>query len=739
MSRVAHLAWICVWCGAAAACCQGAEAIVVQPVRVHTTATHADGWSLPDATWNGSGFSQPDAARLRTGEPWPAFLPAARFDGTRDSGSAWFATASMQKKRATCLAYDLGDSFMVSAAAVWNYRQDRPTRRFDMWATETAEPDLADVSEAGGWKRIVAKPFFLSVWSGPLIGSDEILYEKSVPARWIAVTGIDPFVAGNDAGIEEIRFKADGGRSVSLSVARPQAKTLSLNPLFSNHAVVQQGMPVPVWGTSRPADAITVLLGDRRADTQADAEGRWLTRLEPLEAGGPHTLEVRTATETVTRTDILVGEVWFCSGQSNMAYPLGRGAAPDPMIRLLHVPPSGAAEPRPVLDAQWVDVTPETSRGISAVGYAFIREIRLARQVPVGLIQVAWPGSGAEAWVSLGALRQHPELAVLATKREAAMAAYPQRLLDYQARLPDLRRDYAEAVTKYDADVAATATGAKPPAPPRLEGPPEDPATVALPGHAFHGMLAPLMPYAVRGGIWYQGESNALGNRSWQYQFLLPAMISDWRAHWGQGDFPVHIVQLPPTGQLTKTAGASRWAELREAQRLASLQVPHCGLAVTTDLGSRDIHPRTKEPIGQRLALLARALTYGEQVECSGPVFKGIKGEGTAVRVFFTHADDLEAGEIVDEDGTRVATSQVLDGFTLAGEDKIFHAANAAIDGATVLVSSTDVARPVAVRYGWADYPSANLRNRAGLWASPFRSDDWRMITQPAEHGPRRN
>ena len=470
------------------------------------------------------------------------------------------------------------------------------------------------------------------------------------------------------------------------------------HPLFTDGAVLQRDARVPVWGTAKAGEKITVEFCGQKATATAGADGKWLAKLGKCKAGGPFTLTIR-GENTITLTNVCVGEVWVCSGQSNMEWPLraaenGAQVIPntaDPQLRLFHVPKATADEPQSGVKAVWQVCEPKSVEGFSAVGYFFARDLRKALNIPIGMIESDWGGTYAEAWTEGSALKKVlPE----AVKRQAEAV---QKFDPEKAKA-----QHEQAMAKHKAAVAkAKAEGKPAPNPPRA---PQDPRTGPnRPSALYNGMIAPLLPYALRGAIWYQGESN--NSRQKEYQTLFPAMIGSWRKVWGLGDFPFFFVQIAPHQGMTP--------ELREAQLIAWQKTPNTAMAVITDHGNAtDIHPKAKEPVGGRLALAARALTYGEKIEYSGPVFKKLKVSGDKAVLTFDHL----GGGLVAKDGE-------LKGFTLAGADKKFVAANAVIEGDTVVVTSAEVKTPVAVRFGWSNVPDLNLFNKAGLPATPFRTD----------------
>lgn len=474
------------------------------------------------------------------------------------------------------------------------------------------------------------------------------------------------------------------------------------NGLFTDHAVLQQGVEIPVWGTADDGEAITVHLADQSATTVA-AGGRWMVRLKPLAAGGPHVLTINT----LTLRDILIGEVWLCSGQSNMERQLGprqgqplidhweqEAATADlPQIRHFRVARAEADEPLHTVTGTWTVCSPTTVADFTAVGFFFARALQQSRHVPIGLLHSSLGGTRVQQWTSREALAANPATTGIFDAWKLACTDYPARLAQWKQDQPRMLATYEEA--------AAAAQKAGTP-PPHKPGPPKDPAKNP-PARLFNGMLAPLIPYALRGVLWYQGESDNVQARF--YRDLFPNMIADWRQRWGVGNFPFLFVQITPNNEMTP--------ELREAQLLTLTRSPNTAMVVTTDAGmATNVHSPFKRPVGERLALAARALAYGETVEYSGPLYRSLRIEGAKAVVDFTHADS----GLMAKDGP-------LTGFAIAGTDKIFVPAQAAIRANAVEVWSDAVAVPVAVRYGWANVPTVNLYNQVGLPASPFRTD----------------
>jgi sialate O-acetylesterase len=480
--------------------------------------------------------------------------------------------------------------------------------------------------------------------------------------------------------------------------------------LFSDHALLQQGRRVPVWGRAAPGEAVTVEFAGRRAATVADSEGRWRVTLPPLAASGtPREMRFTGRDGTLVRTNILVGEVWVAGGQSNMEWPLHLSEDPQPAIaaaynnhlRLFTVPRRKADAPVEDVPAQWEPARPESVTNFSAVGYHFARALQLARGVPVGVIHASWGGSPAEVWVRGELLAGHDE--------------FRRDILD---PFPETKRRNDADLAAWEKEAAEARAAGRPPARGR-------PWTAWQPAELYNGMIAPLLPYAIAGVIWYQGESNA--GRADQYARLFPTLILNWRRDWGQGEFPFLFVQLAPwdknrrrsLAEITAAPVESDWAELREAQWLTTKLVPKTGLVVTTDLGDQDdIHPAKKREVGERLALQARRVAYGERLTASGPEFRRMSVRGGEAVLTFDHVG-----------GGLAARGGPLTGFQVCGTDRQWVWADARIEGDRVVVSSPQVARPAAVRYGWHEFPVVNLFNAEGLPATPFRTDNFPLTT----------
>ena len=475
---------------------------------------------------------------------------------------------------------------------------------------------------------------------------------------------------------------------------------ITLAPLFREGAVLQRDRPLVVWGRAAAAEKVAVKFRSQAASVITGADGRWQVTLKPEKASAvPSELTATGANQVVVR-DVLVGDVWLCSGQSNMAFVLKNAlgaeqaiaAADFPLIRQFKVPNVVAEKPADNVGGGWVTCSPATAATFSAVAYFFARDLHQKLNVPIGLVNSSWGGTQIESWISEPALRNDP----------AATEVY--------AQWTTLLEDYPAKLAEWEAGKKAAKSAGK--AMPRGARKPDGPGSRWQPAGIYNAMIAPLVPYGLRGALWYQGEAN--GDRHGQYASLFTRMIKQWREDFGQ-PLPFYFVQL---ANFEGGRGNKRdsWAYLREAQASA-LALPNTGMAVTIDIGDpKDIHPKNKEEVGRRLALHARKQLFGDQVETDGPVFASAKREGATMRVSFTHAAGLRLQPARSDD--RIS-------FEIAGEDRKFVPATARVDGDTVVVSSDQVPAPVAVRYAWRNSPDARLFNAAGLPAAPFRSDDW--------------
>jgi sialate O-acetylesterase len=654
-----------------------------------------------------------------------------------------------------------------------------------------------------------------------------------------------------------VKWKWYTGKSVTvylLSIAGLCARSLSADPvlphLFSEHMVLQREVAIPIWGWADSGEKITVSLAGQIAETVAGADRRWTVALRPMQAGGPFTLTIH-GKKTVEIKDVMFGEVWVASGQSNMVYALSGAAdaeseipkAVNPLVRFFTVAKRISLTPQDdTLPANWELCSPDTAKRFSAVAYFFARDLYNALNVPIGIVLSAWPGTAAEEWTTPDELRRESILAPIVQRWEALPAdvkSFAARPTEFSLEFDDFELlsenpgpSSSLLLSNFDDGTSRTATGgswsyvwadapysalelvspgrngskyagrvagkldgasssqllasfhadgspadlraysgirfwvrgngmlqvqllqpsisdwdnysvesvratgdwkqitvsfkdlkqdgwgvAKPFTPESLSGirivgmtPAGDPDRP--PSGLYEGMITPLKNFRIRGAIWYQGEANT--GRAYQYRTLLPALIRGWRQAWGEGDFPFLVVQLPNQGS-SPELGDSIWAELREAQLFTQRSVPNTGLAVTIDVGdAKNLHPPRKAEVGQRLAAWALGTTYGKEIEYAGPLYGSMKISGHEIRINFTHT------------GTGLeAQGEQLKGFAIAGADRKFHWADARIEHDTVIVSSSDVSAPVAVRYAWAGSPECNLYNKEGLPASPFRTDDW--------------
>lgn len=487
--------------------------------------------------------------------------------------------------------------------------------------------------------------------------------------------------------------------------------------------VLQRGIPLPVWGTAEPGATVKISFSGQTASAVADGHGKWEVKLSPLTASETPSEMTIEEENKIVFLDVLVGDVWICSGQSNMAWPLAQAhnaseaipKAGNPMIRLFKVSQKIAFAPESDCEGKWTACTPETAPSFSAVGYFFGKEIQETQSIPVGLIGTHVGGTPAQAWTSLPALEANPKLAAYATGFRETKSNLSKLVENYQTT--DLARWEAETEAWNKIAAAAKAEG-KEPNPPKPPRKPRSPAeNFGLASVLYNGMIAPLIPYGIKGVIWYQGEAD--WGRSEEYATLFPALITDWRSRWNEGDFPFLFVQL------AGYARAGSWPILRESQA-KTLSLPNTGMALAIDIGEKaDIHPKNKFAVGYRLALAARGITYGEKLEFSGPMFESVEINGSQARISFTHADGLKIGSapaiVLGQEVTPPLDHLV--GFEIADSSGNFVEADAVIDGEEVVVSSKSVSTPKAVRYGWAAFPDVNLYNAADLPAVPFSSD----------------
>ena len=462
-------------------------------------------------------------------------------------------------------------------------------------------------------------------------------------------------------------------------VASTAMAELRLPSIMADHMVLQQSRLVPIWGWAGPGEEVAVEVAGKTYKGTADGRGRWQVEVGPLSTGGPLEIVISGAAgDKKIIKDVLVGEVWVCSGQSNMAMRVSscNDAAKEienakhPGIRAFMVERAVAEKPQDQCVGSWTVCSPETAGGYMAAAYFFGRELHKELDVPVGLVQTAWGGTPSESWTSRKALESDPTLKPLLDRWDNA-----------------IEKDAKKKSSPYQ------------------------------PAKLYNAMIAPIVPYGITGAIWYQGEANV--GRAYQYRTLFPLLIKDWREAWGQGQFPFGFVQIAPWNY---GGDPARCAELWEAQLLTLKKMPNVGMAVTMDIGNtKDIHPKNKQDVGRRLALWALARNYGKRdIVYSGPIYESMTIEGNKIRLRFDHI----AGGLATRDGK--APSH----FTIAGADQKFYPAEAKIDGDTIVVESKEVAKPVAARYAWHGGAEPNLMNASGLPASSFRTDQWKCVTE---------
>ena len=483
--------------------------------------------------------------------------------------------------------------------------------------------------------------------------------------------------------------------SLLVSISAPIWAQVTLPHLLASHMVVQRDLPVHFWGWAAAGEAVSVSFRGETRSSDADDLGRWSIYLAPGGAGGPFQATVK-ASNTLTLDDVLVGDVWVASGQSNMEFRMRQAEtaatdlpkAANARIRLMIAKTTASDFPLTDLEAtEWTASTPDSAKEFSAVAWYFGREIEQEENVPIGLIDSTWGGTVAEAWTSLDALGADAALAPVFLARGHMIDREPA------AQLEDKRRE------KLREEARAAGT-------PEPQFPWHPNLSSWAPAALWNGMIAPITPFPIRGVLWYQGESNSALERAPLYERVFSTMIEDWRRQWQIGDFPFLYVQIANF----KSGPGEVWAPVREAQR-RTLKLRNSGMAVTIDIGNPDnVHPTDKATVGHRLALAAEAITYGKKLEFSGPIFRQATTEGGSLRVWFDHASGMET------------KGGALTGFEVAGADGLFAPADAKIEGATVVLSSAGVAKPIAARYGWANSPECHLYNREGLPASPFTS-----------------
>lgn len=499
---------------------------------------------------------------------------------------------------------------------------------------------------------------------------------------------------------------------LSFAVAEPRAE-VQLAPIFADGAILQRDQPLAIWGTADANEAIRVEFKGRVAEAQAGADGAWRATLPPLGAAGEGSELVVTGKNRLVCRDVLLGDVWWCSGQSNMEFTVASakdGArevamANFPRIRQIKIGRMLAEAPRTDFTATgWKAATPEAVGYFTAAGYFFAREVQSRTGVPIGIVNCTWSGTAIEPWMSAEALAGDAAFAVVGERWQADLAAYPARRAVFEKTLEAWRTREAAAKAGGEAAQAAFLRENRAPRPPT--GSPDHPYP-ANPSAIFNGMVHPLRGLGIKGVLWYQGEANAV--RAPEYAALFQAHIRDWRRFFAQPELPFYWVQIANYRVETD------WPRLREAQSRA-LALPHTGQAVAIDIGDPDdIHPTNKQEVGRRLALIALPKFYGGKQEFSGPVVRTARRVEAQFEITFDHA----AGLVTRSAGGGVRSLEI------AGADRVFHPARGKIHGDTLIVSAAAVANPVAVRYAWRSAPEADLFNGAGLPAAPFRTDDW--------------
>lgn len=485
---------------------------------------------------------------------------------------------------------------------------------------------------------------------------------------------------------------------VAASTATPnEPPALAIASIFTDHMVLQRDRPVPVWGSATPGVEVTVEFAGQKVSATAGPDGRWAVSLQPMPASAEaRTLLVRSSARDCTSaiTNVLVGDVWLCSGQSNMELALKNcenaeadiAAACHPLIRFFNVRKHSAETPQDSCEGAWRICSPATAGDCFGVSFHFAVAMRGKHDVPIGLINSAWSGACAETWIPLDSLKNHPELHV-------CVEAWEKYKTDYPAAL-------AEAQTSRKA--GQRARNPKSPTGPEMSV-----------GMLYNGMLHPLIPFALKGVCWYQGENNVMNTD--RYRTTFPFLIREWRRLWNAqpAAMPFLFVQIANFGERQKEPEDNTWTRLRDAQR-TGLKEPHTAMVTAIDIGSA-FHPKNKKDVGRRLALAARANVYGEHdlVWC-GPMLKSVEFTHTSAVLSFDHI----GGGLEFKGGHS-------EGFALAGADRTFVWADAAIEGNKVTVATQALVKPAAVRYAWGTNPLGNLYNKEGLPAFPFRTDDW--------------
>ena len=496
---------------------------------------------------------------------------------------------------------------------------------------------------------------------------------------------------------------------LSLLFALQSNAQIKLPSIFGDHMVLQQKQDNPVWGWAEPNEKITVEINGQSHATIADAKGNWRVVLKPIPVGGPYKMNIQGKSSMFFFEDVLVGEVWICSGQSNMQLELQNtnsgelaiATANYPNIRIITVPTVGTSEPQNDFNGAWEAASPESIPNFSAIGYFFGQRLHHALGVPIGLIDNAWGGSAAEAWVNRAVIESDKNYTDLMTSWKKLEQTY----------------SYDEEIKKWQKAIVAWEANKN------EENMPRKPGNLLTgnhrPANIYNGVLHPTIGYGIKGVIWYQGESNA--GRSYQYRDLFPLMIQNWRNEWKQGDFPFYYVQLADFMAEPKEPEESGWAELREAQTMTKDRLTNVGEAVIIDLGEgRDIHPRNKQVVADRLVRIALARDYNKDIIYEGPSYQTMEVKADKILLTFGNVGQ----------GLYSFDTKEPQGFAIAGADKKFVWADAKIISENQMeLSSEAISNPIAVRYAWANNPVCNMYNRDGLPMTPFRTDTWQGVT----------
>ncbi len=484
---------------------------------------------------------------------------------------------------------------------------------------------------------------------------------------------------------------------------------VKLPAIISDNMVLQQNQKISLWGWAAPGEKVSINPSwtNKFVETKADATGKWIAEVKTEKAGGPYYIDFQ-ASNSVHVQNVMLGEVWLASGQSNMEFfmakiptsgsyngeihaPTEMPLANYPNIRNFDVPNVVADEPQQDTKGRWVTCSPQTIDSFSAVAYYFAKDIFKKTGFPIGIINSTWGGTPAESWTKKELLAADPDLSPILTRYDQAVADYPAGHEKFRGELEKWRADTSKHKGSAPAD-------------------PLGPRSNKSPYKLYNGMIAPIIPYTLKGVIWYQGEQNA--PYAYQYRKLFATMINEWRSEFKNDNMPFYFVQISPH--------RSQNAEIRDAQLYVYQHLRNTGIVVTTDNGdSLNIHPRNKQLVGERLALWAKHFDYGEKdLVYTAPMYKSMKVEGNKIRIYFDHL----------EDGLK--TEDKLIEFTIAGTDQNFVPANAKTDGNTVLVWADNLPNPTAVRFAWRNVPKPNLFSQSGLPVSPFRTDEWKLETQ---------